>query len=214
MAVPFSKLFSMSAYRGFKRASLCISLLTALASAQTPHGKEQVDIQARVYDVVLNLMQFPKDQAYIKIANGTLNTGCGEASGNPVLMNNCGMFGAPATAEATYPVARQAFPNMQQSTWIDLLNKSKASRLLQDSFHTSWTHEVSDIGKAAGGRKADGVIFLSAVGLSARRDEALVYVLFFSYMEHVPTSANLFLCRVNGSGEWRPTARLAVVETQ
>jgi hypothetical protein len=199
---------------GFRRSVFLVFVLAVLAPAQTPKKAVPSSVQYQVYNAVLALMQFPKENALLKIADTTLNTGCGDASGNPVLMNGCGMFGPPTTAEATYAPARHALPSMERSTWEALLSESKSSTVLHDSFQSAWSHEVFNITKAAEGRKADGIIFLSPVGLSSNGKEALVYVLFFSYMEHVSTSANLFLLRTNQAGDWVPAGRFTVMETQ
>lgn len=54
----------------------------------------------------------------------------------------------------------------------------------------------------------------SRVGLNKEGTQALVYVLFFSYMTCVPTSGNFFLFQLNSPGEWDPIGRLTSMETQ
>lgn len=204
----------MPTFTGFKRSVFLGFVLSVFASAQAPKKAAPLPVQYQVYNAVLALMHPPKEHAFIKVANTTLNTGCGDESENPVLVNGCGMFGPPSTADATYAPASQAFSDMERSTWEALLSGSKSSTILHDSFQSAWSHEVFDITKAADGRKADGIIFLSSVGLSLNGKEALVYVLFLSYMENVPTSANLFLLRVNETGDWAPAGRFTVMESQ
>ena len=61
-------------------------------------------------------------------------------------------------------------------------------------------------------KSPDGAIFFSRVGFSTDHKQALVYVLFFSYMENVPTSGNFFLFQSNDAKHWEAIGRTTYME--
>src|SRR5437868_2525655 len=100
---------------------------------------------APVYDAVLVLMQFRKEQPRILINEKTLNSGCGESSGNTVLMNGCGIFIQGSTASEVGDAVRESMPGLDQPLWADFTNQVKTSINLTEPVHTSWPHAVVDL---------------------------------------------------------------------
>ena len=194
---------------------LCTLILSGgsfVTDAQNNVASNSSDFQ--VYDAVLSLMQFPKQQPRILIVNTTLNSGCGEGSGNPVLMNGCGIFIQDSKPEEFRETLKQSMPKIDNATWTDFLHQTTSSIKLQDSFHSLWPHAVVDMKGANrdAWKSPDGAIFFSRVGFSTDKKQSLVYVLFFSYMENVPTSGNFFLFQSNDAKHWEAIGRTTYME--
>jgi hypothetical protein len=198
------------------RSCLCVLLACALPAVRGQDKVSQISLDLQVYNAVLALMKFPIQSPHILIANTTLNSGCGEESGNPVLMNGCGLFGPPSTAGEVGGLVEKSMPQMAQITWRNFVQQSASSVKLQDSFQSPWPHEVSNLNVPGTGswKSPDGAIFFSKVAFSDDREQALVYVLFFSYMKNVPTSGNFFLFQSTKAGRWEPIGRVPYMETQ
>jgi hypothetical protein len=199
------------------RSCLCVLLLACVLPTVRAQDKvAPISLDLQVYNAVMVLMKFPIQSPHIVIADTTLNSGCGEESGNPVLMNGCGLFGPPSTAGEVGDLVEKSMPQMAQITWRNFVRQSASSVKLQDSFQSPWPHEVSNLNVPGSGswKSPDGVILFSKVGFSADRKQALVYVLFLSYMKNVPTSGNFFLFQSTMAGQWEPIGRVAYMETQ
>jgi hypothetical protein len=200
--------------------TISLSALLMLSAGRLALGaQESAEVTAtegQVYEAVFDLMQFPKENPHVLIANTTLNSGCGERSGNPVLMNGCGMWGPPSSIQEVGKLLHHSWPQIAQATWHDLVRKSATSARLQDTLKVPWPHKVVDLASKIPPTEEwkfpDGVIFLSRVGLNVKRSEAIVYVLFFSYMEEVSTSGNFFLFRLNQNKHWEPAGRVTYMK--
>jgi hypothetical protein len=172
--------------------------------------------ETRVYNAIFALMKFPKQDPSILISSVTLNLGCGEASGNPVRLNDCGIFALPITAESLETLLKQGLPAMDETTWRGFIHSNTHSTTLTDTFNTAWPHLVAQVNSAsyAPWKSIDGAIFLSRVGFDTGKTQGLVYVLFFSYMAGVPTTGNYFLIQRDGEGTWQVKGRLTYMQTQ
>ena len=193
----------------------CLLLSPFSFAVQTEDAASAKEYQ--VYNAVLALMQFPKSDPRIIIVNKTLNTRCGDESGNPVLMNGCGIWVSPiSTTEDTNQHLRREWPTMAQSTWVSFTTSNSSSGVLQDRLTSSWPHRLVDMSSqsAPDWKNPDGAIFFSRVGFDSEQNEALVYVLFFSYMKQVRTSGNFFLFRVNPGKNWEPAGRFTYMEME
>ncbi len=169
----------------------------------------------RVYNALLNLMQFQKKDIHMLIADTTLNFKCGEDSGAPILMNGCGgMRMPPDEPSDIMRLLQKNWPTMETATWEDFAKQNAESAKLQDAFSTSWKHSVAAFGGPLPREWAspDLVIFLSRVGFNMNQTEAVVYCLTFSYMDKVPTEGDYFFFRTD-AGEWKPKGRLTYVQT-
>jgi len=200
-----------------RSASVVVCLLLAPFSLGAQDKDAVTAKEYQVYNAVLGLMQFPKSDPRIIIVNKTLNTRCGDESGNPVLINGCGIWGPPiSTTEETNQQLRREWPKMAQSTWESFTTSNLSSGVLQDKLRCSWTHRLVDMSSQAAPdwKNPDGAIFFSRVGFNNEQSEALVYVLFFSYMKQIHTSGNFFLFRVNPSKDWEPAGRFTYMETE
>jgi hypothetical protein len=204
----------------FQRVARFLLAVSFLATGLSTVGAEEkatpVSPETQIYNAVLALMKFPKQDAHILIANTTLNAGCGENSGNPVLMNGCGIFGPPTTAAELEPLLKNSMPQLAQATWQNLVEQSASSVKLEDHLQSPWPHAVVEVSMAGVSpwKSPDGMVFFSRVGVNKEGNQALVYVLFFSYMTGLPTSANFFLFQLNSPGEWDPIGRVTSMETQ
>jgi hypothetical protein len=199
------------------QCSVLMSLLAVppLVSAQSVTA--QKDEETQVYTAVLKLMKFPTDQPHILISSVTLNSGCGEKSGNPVLINNCGIFAPPTTAKDLEALLKQqGMPTLSAATWLSFNHENARSETLSDSFKTPWPHVVAEVSTSSTNpwKSIDGAIFLSRVGFSTDRTQAIVYVLFFSYMSGVPTSGNFFQFHLDSGKAWQPVGRVTLMQTQ
>jgi hypothetical protein len=164
------------------QGGLLLSLFArpSLVNAQSD-GAQNIE-ETQVDNAVLNLMKFPKDQPHILISSRTLNLGCGEKSGNPVLINNCGIFAPPTTAEALENLLKQqGMPTLSATTWLSFNHQNARSETLCDSFKTPWPHIVAEVSNSSSipWKSNDGAIFLSQIGFNTDRTQAIVYVLFF-----------------------------------
>jgi len=194
----------------------CVTMMCFGAVLLYAQNKPEVSqSEYQVYDAVLQLMQFPIPKPYIVIADTTLNSGCGSGSGNPVLMNGCGMFKLPPV-DQTHTLLIKSCPQMEPSAWDDLVLQSKSSYFVQDSFKSSWMHKVADLAAmdSTTAKRKDGIVLFSSVGFSTDHKQALVYVLFLSYMKQVPTSENYFLFQLTQANKWKPIGRLRAMESE
>ena len=192
-------------------------LLAGPLAANAQIDAVQSTEETQIYNAVLGLMKFPMEQPHILISSVTLNSGCGEKSGNPVLLNNCGIFAPPTTAEDLEGlVKQQGMPTLSATTWISFNHQNARSQSLSDSFKTPWPHVVAEVSNSSSTpwKSIDGAIFLSRVGFSSDRTQAVVYVLFFSYITGVPTSGNFFLFQQHGERAWQPVGRVTLMQTK
>jgi hypothetical protein len=192
--------------------SFLITPLRSLAQDKTISSTEET----RVYNAIFALMKFPKPNPNILISSVTLNLGCGEASGNPVRLNDCGIFALPTTAESLRKLLKQGIPAMDETTWRGFIHSNTHSTTLSDVFNSTWPHFVAEVNSAsyAPWKSVDGAIFLSRVGFDTGGTQGLVYVLFFSYMAGVPTTGNYFLVQRDAQGTWQVNGRLPYMQTQ
>lgn len=197
-------------------ASLIISFGICVRSSQAQTDITSMDYQ--VYDAVLDLMQFPMQAPHIVIADTTLNSGCGDKSNNPVRMNDCGIWSPESSAKELGALLHQSIPQMDSTTWNNLISKNAASTKLQDNLKSPWPHKVRDIAtKSTEGEdwsSPNGIILFSQIGFNDKKDEALVYVLFLSYMKGAPTSGNFFLFRKDQAEQWMPAGRVTYMQMQ
>lgn len=202
-------------FRHLAKLSLCICLLAGWLPIGAQDKVAPVSPDFQIYNGVLALMQFPKQDPRIIIADTTLNSGCGEGSGNPVLLNGCGIIAASAVAEVGTLVTK-SLPQLSPTTWQDLFAQSTSSTKLHDAFQSPWPHAVVDISapRSDPWKSPDGAILFSRIGWNKEHTQALVYVLFFSYIKGLPTSGNFFLFPVNSGSQWEPTGRVTYMETQ
>ncbi len=207
------------------RQRRCCGLLTLLLvcsmwlQASVPpspedHGKGEK--QSAVYSALLNMLRFPKSRSVIWISELTLNRGCGDHSGNPVRFNDCGMFSPPSNVDGIHRELIAQVPTLDGSTWSDLLSVTRSSgqvRLttpLRDNFAVV---NLENPG-GAGAQKPDGIALLSQVGFNKSEDEALVYIMFLSYMDPIPTGGDLFVFRFDHKeNHWGPAARITLMQT-
>ena len=190
-----------------------ISACTGSSRAQT----EAASIDYRVYDAVLDTMQFPIKDPHIVISDTTLNIGCGDKSNNPVRLNDCGIWSPESAKNQVETVLQQSFPEMESATWNNLVSRNAMSIKLQDSFQSSWPHQVRDIATKSQEKvwsHPDGIVLLSQVGFNGKKNEALVYVLFLSYIKQVHTSGNFFLVRMAAANQWKIVERATYMEIQ
>jgi hypothetical protein len=201
---------------GIARSASLIGCLLVVPLSLAAQDKGSVTRnEYQVYNAVLGLMQFPKSDPRIIIVNKTLNTRCGGQSGNPVLINGCGIWGPPiSTAEETNQQLRHEWPQMAQSTWESFTTSNSSSGVLQDELTSSLPHRLVDMSSqsAPDWKNPDGAIFLSRVGFNSEQNEALVYVLFFSYVKQIHTSGNFFLFRIKPGKDWESAGRFTYME--
>jgi hypothetical protein len=165
------------------------------------------------YNAVFADMQFPKRDPLILIIATTQSTQCGDQGTGMVLINGCGMWAPPQTAAAVHDVLRKDWPRMYDSTWTNFLQVNKTQLPLQNRVNPPWRHEFRNFtNEPAATEKPDGVVLLSAVGFNSDRSQAIVYVLFLSYMEGATTSGNLFLLKKTPSGLWQIDGRETLIE--
>ena len=167
----------------------------------------------RAYNAVLGNVQMPKENAHALIIGTTLNFGCGEDSGNPIMLNGCGgMVMPPDTTKDVHQLLSENWPHLGESTWEDLEKQNSRSSKLQDSFETSWKHKLvgRDLPDEASKDwdSPDFAFYFSRVGLNEKKTEAVVFVFFASYMKGVPSTGNYFLLRMDKVKEWQLEGRV------
>ncbi len=170
-----------------------------------------------IYDAILGNVKLPKKEALGGIYSKTLNLKCGEESGNPVLVNGCGGFFMPPDGiEEVHTMLRQSFVPFSPSTWDHFQATNQLSATLTDGFHTNWKHKLvgqSSPDEGSKGAQEDCLFFFSQPGVSSDGREAIVFVLMFSYIKHVPSTADYFLLRGGDSRGWRIRDRLQYYRT-
>jgi hypothetical protein len=187
---------------------LCISL--ASSSAQQPSK----DPAYAVYNAVFRIMQFPKPDPLILIIASTQSLQCGDTGTGMVLMNGCGIWAPPQTAEVVHEVTQKNWPQMSESTWKSFLSANQKQSTLRDQMTTTWRHQFNNFSDTSPSpAKPDAVILLSSVGFNTDKSQALVYVLLLSYMQRVRTSGTLFLVKKLQSGSWAIDGKETLIET-
>jgi hypothetical protein len=169
--------------------------------------------EAQVYRSLFGLMQFPKPNARVFVVAETQDTGCGEEESGRINLNGCGIWTPPATESSIHEVLLKSWPALLNSTWTSFTSLNKTSIELSSSLQLPPNFSVKSLHQQyslAG--SPDGVIVVSRVGFSDNKKQAMVYSLFMSYMQVVPTSANLFLFRRESNGEWKPEERLTLLQ--
>lgn len=194
--------------------SLRISALALfLAAFAFPAGGQQnvSPDDYRVYNAVLQQLEYPKADPYLVIAKTTQNRHCGAGS-NLVLMQNCGLWFPPTTEDVIAANLRSNCPTFLTGTWTNFLKVSEGSSALEDRLQTKGSHEVLDLGDSAKkpAKKMDAMILFSNVGFNAGRDQALVFVLTLSYMESMPSTGQIFLLDLADQNHWKVAGRMEV----
>jgi hypothetical protein len=166
----------------------------------------------RVYEAVFGLMDhIPKEDPHVTLFGLTLNSKCGEDGSSVPLANGCTfLWIKPDSAISVERLLRAEWADMENSTWSDFEAKNAASVRLHEPISTPWKHRLIAPGDepSKDWDSPDLEIFLSRVGFSQKKTEAVVYVLVFSYMEHVLTAGDYFLFRMDKTGHWKPAGRL------
>lgn len=179
------------------------------SGAQQP----RTDPAYAVYNAIFANMQFPKPDPLILIIATTQSSQCGDRGTSMVLINGCGIWGPPQTPEAVHDVLRKAWPQLSDSTWKSFIEANQTQSPLQNSVNPPWRHDFINFSdKKQSPEKPDGVVLLSSVGFNSDKSQALVYVLFLSYMQEATTSGNLFLVRRTSPGAWVIDGRETLIE--
>jgi hypothetical protein len=193
------------------------AFLMVMLGAISPPGRGQGGREAspddyKVYEAVLGLMdQMPKKDPHVTIFNATLNSKCGEEAHPAPLVNGCTfLWIEPDTANSVKQLLRAEWTDMETSTWSDFEGKNATSVRLHEPISTPWKHKLIGPGDepSEDWESPDLTIFLSRVGFSQRKTEAVVYVLIFSYMDEVKTAGDYFLFRTDKAGQWKPNGRV------
>ena len=170
-----------------------------------------------VYNAILAQVQVPKRDPVVGIYAQTLNLRCGEESRNPVLVNGCGGFFMPPDGiEQIHELLKQSFHGFSASTWSDFQAKNQFSIELTDEFHTAWKHEVIGKNPPESGSTSvsdDCTFFFSQPGFSEEKNEAIVFVLMFSYLDGVPSTGDYFLLRLDKAKGWQVKGRIQYYKT-
>jgi hypothetical protein len=204
--VKFRLVFIAAGFLSFS-TSESQALLAQTASLRDPHGAV-ADVYG-VYDTVLDGVKFPQKDTNATIYNKTLNTKCGENSGNPVLINGCGGIAMPPDGlEEVHDLLKSSLSQFSRSTWEDFKVNNQSSTEVQDKFHTTMKHKL--IGKDLPEEVSpDYTFFFSQPGFNKDKTEALVFVLMFSYMESVPSSGDYFLIHLDSETKtWKVKDRV------
>ncbi len=194
-------------------AALSIVIFGAISLPVSSQNASEVSSdEYRVYEAVLGLMDhIPKEEPHVTLFSVTLNSKCGE-DGFPVpLANGCTfLWIKPDTAITVKRLLRTEWTDMENSTWSDFEEKNAASVRLHEPISTPWKHKLIGPGDepSKDWESPDLSIFLSRVGFSQKKTEAVVYVLIFSYMNQVSTAGDYFLFRVDKTGHWKPAGRV------
>lgn len=202
------------------RASRNLLLLTlSFSICQPGFGQKEPPTPAKaypVYNALFNIMRMPKTDARIVIANATLNDKCGQDTGNQALVKGCGLWSAPQTEDSTHAEIQQKWPQLQASTWTDFATKSHTGTRLHDAeLKSSWQHQSRNlfVTSPTDWKSPDGIILLSSAGFNTEKNQAIVYVLFLSYVDPEPTSGTYFLLQLDPSKQWQVTGRITAMKT-
>jgi hypothetical protein len=193
---------------------IAVTVLGTVSLSGTAQTKGDATSQEyKVYEAVLGLMdQIPKQDPHVTIFNVTLNSQCGEAASLLPLANGCTfLWMKPDTAKSVKHLLSSQWVDLDVSTWPDFETKNDSSVRLHEPLSTPWKHKLVGPGEEQTSKEWDSpdlTIFLSRVGFNAKKTEAVVYVLTFSYMDQVETGGDYFLFRFDKTGQWVPNGRV------
>lgn len=182
--------------------AVAVSIFCAPASPVDKVGADEF----RVYNALLNGMHFKQKEPRVLIFNETLNLKCGPDSGNPILMNGCsGLTMPPDTPEDVGQFLQEKFPGMKDSTWADFRKRNAATIRLTDGFVTPWKHKLVGPGITEDPKDTDSYdcgFYLSQVGFSEQRTEAVLFAFLASYRYGVPSTGHYFLLQTGADQKW------------
>jgi hypothetical protein len=197
--------------------TLVLTVAIGAGGQATPKRSEVSVDEYRVYNTVLDNMQFPQENVHVLIFNKTLDFSCNESDGLP-LANDCSFLAVPPnTPTQVKELLQSSWPHMEPSTWGDFEKENATSAGLQDSLNTSWKHKLDGTDIVDKGGKEwsspDFELFFSRVGFDSKKTEAMVYVLLFSYVDNVHSAGDYFRFRLNKKGQWEINGRVRYFET-
>ncbi|HEV2314129.1 MAG TPA: hypothetical protein VGR94_02385 [Candidatus Acidoferrales bacterium] len=170
-----------------------------------------------IYNALLSEVRFPKE-ADVLILDDTLDFKCGADSELPILLNGCSpMILPPNTPKEIKQLLRQGWPKMEKQTWDDFERVNSKSGKLRDAFATNCKHELAgdDIhhNDSKNSDSPSGAFYFSRVGFNVQKTQAIVFVFFASYIDHVPSTGDYFLLGQNKKRQWKLMGRVNELET-
>ncbi|MGH9865283.1 MAG: hypothetical protein ACRD4H_07700 [Candidatus Acidiferrales bacterium] len=195
-------------------------LFAPAARAQTPPKVEPKGItneDYNVYNAVLDEVRLPK-QGDVLVIDDTLDFECGATPQLPILLNGCSpMIMPPNTPDTINQLLVQSWPKMDKQTWDDFEKANSASFKLRDAFVTSCKHELTGEDIKSDTKNSDspnGAFYFSRVGFNPKKTEAIVFVFFASYIEHVRSTGDYFLLELTKKKkQWKLSGRVNEMET-
>lgn len=174
--------------------------------------------ERQIYEAIFDLMDhIPKEEPHVTVFGVTLNSKCGQAAYPAPLFNDCTFLWAkPDTAQTIERLLREELPDLKSDTWSDFVAKNQTSAVLKEPLATPWMHKLIAPGDDASKDwdSPDMTIFLSRVGFSRNQNEAVIYVLVFSYLDNISTAGDYFIFRQTRSGSWEPKGRVTYLEKE
>lgn len=197
---------------------LFIALANNVRAQEAPPRIEVSAGEYAVYNAVLDIIKSPKEDLHVLIFPKTMSFGCNKWKESVPLANGCSFLAFPPnTPDQIEQLLKSDWPTLSSSTWADFKKQNDESAYLQDSFVTSWKHKLAPNPDDPAASKDDGpspdfMLILSRVGFSPKRDEAIVCVVLFSYMDRLHTGGDYFLLRLNDSNQWTIQGRVRYFE--
>lgn len=203
-----------------------IVVLGAFFLLNAPRANSQVggsgtakvsDDDYAVYNALLDEVNLPK-QNDVLIVDDTLDFQCGADSHLSILLNGCSpMVLPPNTPEAINELLVRNWPKMEKETWDDFRFVNSKSVKLRDAFTTTCKHElIGDDVHTDNLRKSDspsGAFYFSRVGFNAQKTQAIVFVFYASYGEHVGSTGDYFIFQLSKGKRWKLSGRVNEIES-
>jgi len=207
---------------GALRILVAAMTLSSLAFATSVEGRriEVSPEEYAVYNAVLDNINPPKEDLHVLIFPKTMSFGCAKWKENVPLANGCSFLAFPPNTPAKIEqLLKSEWPQMSQSTWTAFKEQNDLSAYLGDSFVTLWKHQLAadpddpTTNKRIEDRPStDFMLILSRVGFNSAKNEAMLCVVLFSYMDLLHTGGDYFLLRLNNANQWIIQGRVRYFE--
>jgi len=194
------------------RMTLVVTFLFGMGL--TARAEEQTNAEYRIYEAVLKLISsIPTADPHVVIYDRTLNGKCDAASNNPVFANGCTfLWVTPDTDQQVQQMLRRRFHGLDKSTWKNFKAANTTSITLHDPIATPWKHRIAGedtpVEASQDWSSPDMAIYFSRVGFNSKKNEALVYVLAFSYVGRQAATGDYLRFRSGPDHSWSFAGRV------
>lgn len=155
----------------------------------------------------------PKSDPHVAIYDRTLSSKCDVSSNNPVFANGCTfLWVRPDTDGQVEQMLRRRFHGLDRSTWKHFKTANSSSITLHDPLSTPYKHSIvgaeTPLDASQQSDSPDMTVYFSRVGFNSKKNEALVYVLAFSYLGRTAATGDYLRFRLGPDKSWTVAGRV------